>query len=179
MEKCGIQCWLDGGSLLGVIRDGQLISYDVDSDVGVYFDKFNEKRNEFYKEAKKVGFTTQEDRNIFRQKFVRSNCKIDIFLFKKYKNIYYHRAFGGLFYWQEHLLDTLDTVEFEGYKCLVPHNPKEFLLKLYGKSWTKHIKNMPKPIGYDNFIKCQLGLENYGRVLDSIIIKKGYDSDKQ
>lgn len=176
MKKCEIQCWLDGGSLLGVIRDGHLISYDVDSDVGVYFEEFNKKRELFYKEAQKIGFISKEDTNLFRQKFVKNNCKIDVFLFKKYKNLYYHRAFGGLFYWHQDLLDTLDIVKFEEYNCYVPHNPKEFLLKLYGKTWIKPITNMPKPIGYANFIKCQhckIGFEIYENILDGIIIKKG------
>jgi hypothetical protein len=171
-DKCQVRYWLDGGSLLGIIRDGKLMEYDVDCDIGVDFETFYNQRTIIFKEMKKLYWTPKENEtNEHRQKFIKGFNKIDTFLFKKYKNLYWHRAFGGVFYWQEDLLNTLDTCTINNYDFCVPHNPKLFLEKLYGQNWTKPIKNMPKPAGYANYIRCKKDDLIMQQTLDAVILK--------
>ena len=57
-ERHNIVFWLDCGTLLGAIRDGKLISWDHDLDVGMWYKDIT-KINEAIKEFKEKGYTIQ------------------------------------------------------------------------------------------------------------------------
>jgi len=58
LEKYSITFWLDCGTLLGAIRDGKMISWDHDIDIGMWFKDIN-KINEAMEEFKDKGYTIQ------------------------------------------------------------------------------------------------------------------------
>jgi hypothetical protein len=71
LEENGIKYWLDWGTLLGALRDGKMIPWDFDIDIGIFHDdtakllaidvpyhKFEVDRN--HKFARKIRFFTEE-----------------------------------------------------------------------------------------------------------------------
>lgn len=38
LEAAGVRYWLEGGSLLGAVRYGDIISWDYDVDLGIYLE---------------------------------------------------------------------------------------------------------------------------------------------
>lgn len=63
LSECGINYWLDSGSLLGLVREGKLLEHDGDIDVGLLSGQ--EKRmGEFLSNAKDEGYRCR--RNLYK-----------------------------------------------------------------------------------------------------------------
>lgn len=91
LEKLNIYYWCDGGTLLGLVRDGKLIEGDNDIDIGI-LSKDIGKMDKLVSKLKNNGqaYTYSNKGNIFKYKFdlkELGNRKIDINVFRK-KNDY-------------------------------------------------------------------------------------------
>ena len=86
LDEIGIKFWLDYGTLLGVYRDGKLISYDTDVDVGVFLSDYSSK---IISAMEKHGFNYERkivvDNGAYamEQSFSYRNVKIDLFYYRK------------------------------------------------------------------------------------------------
>ena len=124
----GIPFWLMYGTLLGAIREGAFISYDHDTDLGVY-ETDMEKIYPALLEMKVAGFeiirTTRGDAIV---SVLRRNTYIDFYVMTK---------FGNGWRYGDHLehrnyFTELIRIPFLGTEFLAPGNPVEFLEDKYG-----------------------------------------------
>ena len=56
-DAYGVIFWLDWGTLLGAIREGKIIEWDTDLDIGVFADDFKKIYPAFSREIKKANFS--------------------------------------------------------------------------------------------------------------------------
>jgi len=81
-DKNDIQVWLDCGTLLGAIREGRIIAWDKDTDLGTWYDNLRQIISlfpEFKKRRFKVSVNTYID-NIGIERF---GCQTDVELWHK------------------------------------------------------------------------------------------------
>jgi phosphorylcholine metabolism protein LicD len=132
-KRLNVPCWLQDGTLLGLIRDGKLIPWDNDADMGCHEDNWNDQVSE---ELKNLGFSV-ENRPGIGPRYTKGENSVDIFIYRTEDN--------GLWSWSafrnkvEYRFDmpkfSTREMEFWGENFLIPENPEEWLFIKYGKSW--------------------------------------------
>ncbi|OQX70738.1 hypothetical protein B6D52_03590 [Candidatus Parcubacteria bacterium 4484_255] len=80
LDKAGVRYWLDMGTLLGAIREGRFIPWDIDIDLGILFDEFEKLKRclPLFKE-KKFGVRFKSNFTITLKK---NNILLDIYLYR-------------------------------------------------------------------------------------------------
>lgn len=139
LEENGIECWITCGTLLGAIREGDLLSYDKDIDLAIDA-----------KDKYKVIETIEKDKDFFFYKIwrrelavIKNNVKIDIFCTSKvgYNRYYYSyrkNSFTGKWDTEQIqiLLDKnfypLKEIDFLGTRFHTPNNAEKYLEDAYG-----------------------------------------------
>lgn len=157
LEENNIDYYLEGGTLLGFVRDGRLLPWDFDIDLSFFPDdakKFLKESNRLMKKGYKVvkrrfGYTKysfkKEDFRIFKVKpiflsivkecipFFRKIC-INLDIFIKYPD-------GSKVYWQakekimcvdKKYYTSYETIECMGRSFRVPNQYKNYLTEKYG-----------------------------------------------
>lgn len=56
LDKNGVEFWLDSGTLLGAVRDGKIIEWDTDIDLGTWYTNVTQLTS-IFPEFKKRGFS--------------------------------------------------------------------------------------------------------------------------
>lgn len=149
LNEAGVSYWLEGGSLLGAARYGDIIPWDYDVDIGIYQHEIN--KCSYLVEAEKLsnsgkpyvdseGYTWEKasEGEFFRIQFSQYNhLHVDIFPFyekdgtmtKKtwFETHRQDREFPA------HYLKPLGTIDFIGMKASAPNNVREFLEFKFGK----------------------------------------------
>jgi len=163
-----LSVFLDGGTLLGAIRNQAFI--DNDFDLGLFKAELDEDTHAKlmikltnsgfkFKGYEAQAFIPKLEPNFtpYVLKFwsPRAHYNTDLWIFTEREQDYYHRGWLGYFYFLKETLDTLDEFEFLEHTFLVPHNPKLYLEHLYGKDWTvpKHMNCQDKSKDYPNWKK--------------------------
>ncbi len=165
-----IPIFLDAGTLLGAIREQNIIDGDKDLDFGMF--RKNIDRNKEAEIKNKLtsngfefkGYECQAFINRLEPNFIpyvlkfkgkMSKCNIDFHVFEERKNDYYHRGWLGYFHFLKENLDTLDNINFLGFAVQVPHNPEKYLELHYGKDWRtpKYMSSSNKAPHYPNWSK--------------------------
>ena len=80
LDKKGIVFWLDSGTLLGAVRDGKIIEWDNDIDLGTWNKNINKIISAF-PEFKKRGFNVVLDRKLAGLTIERSDVNINVDLY--------------------------------------------------------------------------------------------------
>ncbi len=156
-------CWFCAfGTLLGFVRDGDFIKWDLDIDIGIIDnDLFSwtilENAMEKYG-FKKIKQFTYKDK-ITEQTYVWNNCTVDFFLFMKKNNgLYinrYYRAIGKTYNSDlEYSLRYICVPEIKQTKPLylkgmnfpIPENYEKHLEYIYGKNWMVPDPNFKKDV---------------------------------
>ena len=125
------------GGLLGLIRQGDFITYDTDLDVAC-FDEFKRKDHWKLASIKKdliaKGFyvVSSDVCYLHNDFFIRDGEKIEIWWFDKIDDEW---IFGNTVRYPAHYFDKLDEIDFLKTKFKIPSNAKEFLERTYGKDW--------------------------------------------
>ena len=143
LTACGARHWLEGGSLLGAVRAGDIIPWDSDVDLGMYLDDVINCA--LLRDAIKQpvvddqGFVWEKapEGRFFRVQFSAQNrVHVDIFPFYSRngtmtKDTWFatHRQDCEF---PEHYLTPLETMPFVGVNASVPNRAREFLELKFG-----------------------------------------------
>ena len=157
LEKYGCNYWLDGGTLLGAVRDKKLIPWDHDLDVGIKYenDDILEKlilqlRKKYY--IRPLPFSSEENIwdlgkyriiKVYPRKYLFFSTKlcIDIFIFYREvlgttnQLVYKYGVWNKNAYYDYNLLDKLSNISFYGRDYSIPGNTIGYLEAKYGSDW--------------------------------------------
>lgn len=157
LEDLGVHYWLDFGTLLGLIRENQLIEWDKDMDLSIRFES-DEEIEELIEAVSKhypvktLGVSIRPQawklgkyRTIkaFHKKYglIRTDPHLDFFT--QYRGVYdnqseatYRSIIAGV---NNEIpasyVDELDSFHFDGHDYAIPNHAEEFLALRYGADW--------------------------------------------
>ena len=144
-EKYSIKYWIDDGTLLGIIRDGDLIPWDHDVDVGISGESASKIISIWYKFFPKYIIRKRSKNNIWLpgkirsiiietpwEKLLKINFHIDLFVKYKADRFYRWIDSGALKHIDRKFYDNLDSITWEGRKISIPSHIEEYLSIRYG-----------------------------------------------
>lgn len=153
LNSIGVMHWLEFGTLLGITRDGQLIKHDLDLDLGVFIEDYDEKiKKAFIADGfeYKHGFTTS-DGSTREDTFFYKKVAIDIFYFSKKAD----KMCCHIFDLQEdntRVIRQINThnsgfkkIKFENHMFDVPKDEIQRLKDTYGEEYNIPLKGWYTP----------------------------------
>nr|CAD7398890.1 unnamed protein product [Timema poppensis] len=144
LEAAGVRYWLEGGSLLGAMRMGDILPWDYDIDVGIYRDDIplcswlNQARSQPIIDDKGFVWEKANEGDFYRVQFSQVNrLHVDLFPFYK-KNSTMTKDTWFITHKQdkefpEHFLRPISSIDFIGRKVSAPNNIRDFLELKFGK----------------------------------------------
>lgn len=162
LDQHNIPYYLEGGTLLGIVRDGDLLPWDGDLDISIapeHIDNFLKLNWKFASLGKKLSIRKSTFSNGPIQTGQISLIKVkpllqylikaihpkhdiivlDVFIKVKDSTHTYWQANGQVMRVENIHYDTFDTVSYRGKQLKVPHKYKDYLTKKYG-NWSVPIK---------------------------------------
>jgi len=153
LNKKKFKYWLEAGTLLGILRDGDLISWDYDADIGIpaeSADEIMKLRLEFLpkyliKRRKIQTPWIPEDMRAIKvkpawEKIRQINFHVDLFCVYPVRDKYRWVDSNALKHVDRKYYDTLNTIEWEGRTINIPNFAEEYLSVRYG-NWQVPDKN--------------------------------------
>ncbi len=157
LKKHDIKYWLAYGTLLGAVRDGKMIPWDEDIDLGIEIDDAREVLKhlpELYEAGYSFAISMMSDGkicsiNIFCSKTNSLHITLDIS--EETTDLYLGECISGIqfpgCYWPKDDIEKLIEIEFEGRMYPAPTNPEFGLSVYYSRDWKipqakKWIKDM-------------------------------------
>lgn len=157
MDSINESFFLTGGTCLGIKRDGALIEWDRDIDIGIMNDeslyRIEEKLSKYYDEIKiekynERGRSGYHGKQMWLKKFFGELIlPIEVMVhYTEGNNVYWNRSMGKTFkkknwnghgraVWPKKLFDKFEKIEFAGEYFNIPSPAEEFLTILYGNDW--------------------------------------------
>ena len=195
LESIGEKPFLEGGTLLGMYREGKLIDFDYDADIGIIVDdsKYTNKHNMkdyMYKLSrvilndssfKSIIVCDDEDYYYVLNIFDKHMNHIDLSFF--YKNFFNEPNNNSLYtgcpsaftplLWECSDFNLVRQ-NFAGKEYWVPDDIEKYLVENYGENWKTPIKSFSN---YENIPKqCKLGcFYRYFPALIESLRRKNYD----
>jgi lipopolysaccharide cholinephosphotransferase len=162
LDTTNIPYHLEGGTLLGIVRDGDLLPWDGDLDISIPVEYANQLRKQtwrFFKMGKKLSVRKSKLTNdviqydqisLFKLKplgayilrmFLPNHeiLVLDIFTKVKDEKYVYWQANGKIMRVDKKHYESHEIVSFLGIELKVPNQYKEYLTKKYG-NWSVPIK---------------------------------------
>ncbi len=162
MKSVGIEFWVEGGTLLGALRDQKLIPWDHDLDFGMKFKSetqmkqlIRELRRHFYVSVKSFQKTDTiwdlgryRVLKIYPRKYLLLHEALCLDLFVYYKGtlpdsdetVYKYVVWNRNAYHRSEFLDNQDWLKFYNKEVPVPANAEKFIEVKYGENWRTPIK---------------------------------------
>ena len=144
-KSCDLQCWLIGGTFLGIYRDGDLIPYDDDIDLAI---KYEDSLKLFAALIELVKFDFRIRLNVGKNMIIltRDGVKIDLCMFW---------LKGDKRCWGQYEIDDKDfgdkAIKYIDRKFNILSNPEKWLRYSYGDDWKVPIEDksvgLGKPFG--------------------------------
>ncbi len=152
LEECAQDWWLDYGTLLGCVREGKIISHDIDLDFGVLLKDNLSDDGSFQKSMEQAGFVlinkTTVEGVVTMEQYHINDIGFDIFYYRKEndklvtniwygtytimpKRIAYEKNTGYLSETTFTYTDT-KTVKFYEVDCQIPTNYDLYLKEHFG-----------------------------------------------
>lgn len=141
LDENNIQFFLAYGTLLGLHRDGELLSYDHDLDIGLYWDVprhklvnlISQSKNFYISEKQLASFRFDWNFSVFHK---TKDVVIDFCFFKPEGEF----LDSGLDHLPNPLLWRFSTfktklIQYRGNEYAVPENPEQYLTEIYGSNW--------------------------------------------
>jgi len=158
LTELNVEYWIEGGTLLGAVRDGKLIPWDHDLDFGMKFTSNPEMKKIIHQLKKKYyvsirHFTDKEgiwQLGEFRvlkisprhRKIFKDDLCLDLFVYYRgelpgtdEEDVYMYGVWGHNAYHETEHFDTIEEMEFYGGIVPVPANVEKFLETKYGADW--------------------------------------------
>jgi len=142
LDKLKITFWLEAGTCLGAVREGNFIEYDTDIDLGVLAED-EHRADEIIQAMKQKGFEVMyewgERGKGYEISFIRFDVKLDLFFFykkgdKRWHGAYYHKELIPHIF-DAKLIEKLKTIDFQGLKVKIPFASKKYIVARYGEDW--------------------------------------------
>lgn len=140
-EKLRKRIWIQDGLLLGLIRDGRLIPWDTDVDMGC---KHSDWDREFHYALRNHGFLIRNRKNV-GPRVVKNGIEVDIFLHKidnkngkLYWSVYDWMNVGKTKHTEyRFFIKPFNTEKrnFYGKNFYIPSPPESWLEQKYGPNW--------------------------------------------
>ncbi len=157
-ESFNINYWLEGGTLLGLRREGRLLPWDNDLDISIHESEFN-KLSLLQNTLKKKGYRVrtrvfEKDSDVFKKGDLRmikirtkrffgilkGNVCLDVFIkYTKNKKTYWEIA-NKVKNVPSKYYDTFKTLDFKGKPYAIPELTDEYLTYRYG-DWQTPVKD--------------------------------------
>ncbi len=156
LDKNGIEYWLEGGTLLGVVRENRLLPWDNDMDISIkedYYDKFIEilpQLNKLNRSVRVRKFTKDNEpfqKGVSRivkvrnkkMYFFKGEVTLDIFIKFKKDDEYFWQVGKKKKSVPSYFYDELIEYAFDGKQYLIPKAYEAYLTFRYG-DWKIPVK---------------------------------------
>ena len=146
LRECGINAWVQDGTLLGLVRDGAIIPWDHDTDTGALVSEWNEVAMAALQRA---GFTLAKTlgsrENGWQHRWTRKGVKTDIFFYYPNEDgSVWHAAYVNgskqyRFTYPERF--SLAPISTKFGPIPAPSPPEAFLETKYGTDWRTPKRN--------------------------------------
>jgi len=155
-KEKNIDIFLSSGTLLGIVRDGDILPHDKDMDIGVDWDVPRELVEEILIE---IGFRMQNLSTKDKEWLVTGADKemgvtVDFFFYKKLsdKTVYGFHGEPYPILWEFPHFE-LSTIEYNGDQWLIPSPYEMYCRTMYGEDWTIPNANYDTIISSSNLVK--------------------------
>jgi len=161
LSKHKTRWWVDCGTLLGIHRDGGIISGDSDTDLGILAEDinpdvindmskgwdnsnamfYNQKdvlkycEDDNYYAIKNIKWAGLRNKNNTITKFKGKEVWADLFIYFPYKNDRFYKFADGYFRTHGNYLNTFTTFTHKGVSLKKPKMVEKYLEDIYGKGW--------------------------------------------
>lgn len=146
LDKYNIEFWLDFGTLLGFVRQGDFLLTDPDIDIGVKREE-KEKIINILNELEKIGNLSIVSRVEYANsvpylaglKIYRGDTWIDIAFYFKFedKRIWTISQWDKVMVFDEKYFNELQDLEVKGVVFKIPNYIEELLILKYGEDWRR------------------------------------------
>lgn len=143
LEKNKITFWIDCGTLLGAVRNGKIIPWDNDCDLGIYVEDA-ERLAKLQLKIQKDGYELTVDRNSKYARILRIHqpgnfdFHVDVFTWKTKGDIMPWCCNNPLVSFAYHNtadIQNLGLIKFEGKMLPCPNPPENTLIRFFGEDW--------------------------------------------
>jgi hypothetical protein len=161
-EENKIDYWLLYGSLLGGIRQNDIIPYDYDFDLGANLEdcdkilSLNQNIEKFGYEIKKSYLNEDKLWKVSLKIFYNKIPMGDIYLYHKFRDSLMRRfdPISGVYFWPKstfpkYFIDKLIKIKIRDKLFFAPRDPQILLEHWYGKTWNIPIKSRSQGGKYD------------------------------
>jgi FkbM family methyltransferase len=141
LEKLNVSYFLEGGALLGAIRNKNFIIWDHDVEVGVFSDKISKKKileilNHSHNQNLKISHVDHNLNNLKINLSEHGHTKFSILGFKRNKDFFERDTYR----YPSRFLTHLCIINFLGKKYSIPNQVSDFLEWTYG-DWKTEVKS--------------------------------------